>query len=328
MSEPHVTSPRAEATFLLPVGYEARVLEPSPPASTDAEWCADDPTDPAGSAHNIVTPIPGEGITWDQMAQTYPRLRGYASDHWLSGRRRLPPLPAGYATTRHSLHQLAFFALAPKRHAATGKLGLRYTHRGFGTPFFGEDEQVRVEAGKLMHQRGDGLSWSSPTTVSEACEFLGIPYRESWFAGFHHPLEPVGPAAHLAVDEEAAEVIGDWFGLATLVLERLRRVATAQDVTRVQLWPEHFDVAVEIAGHPKGLEVSYGASPGDANHPEPYFYVAPRRTMDRRDTYWNDPAFNGASLPYRRLLDVPDAAKAAFDFLTSGYERLHAGSIW
>jgi hypothetical protein len=307
---------------VLPAGYEARVLEPSPPASTDPAWYADDPTDPADAEMKIVTPIPGEGITWDAMAEAHPPLDGYAWDHWLSARRRLRPLPAGYTATRHSLHQLAFFALAPKRHAATGKLGLRYTHHGFGTPFFGDDEQIRLEAGVLVYQGRDGVRCSPLTTVGAACDFLGIPYRESWFGGFHDPPEPVGPAACLAADEEAAEAVGDWFGFATLVLEQLRRIPTAGEVTRVQLWPEHFDAAVEIAARGKAPGASYGASAGDANHPEPHFYVAPWRTVDRGDTYWNDPAFNGASLSYRLLLEADDPVTAALEFLTSGYNRL------
>lgn len=325
MRAPDVRNPRAEANSLLPAGHEARILEPSPPASKDSEWWADDPTAPAGAEGNVVTPIPGEGITWEEMTQTCPQLSGYASDHWLNGCRRLRALPTGYGATRHSLHQLAFFVLAPKRHAFTGKLGLRYTHRGFGTPFFGDDEQVRFEAGRLIHQRGDAVKWSRPATVGGACDFLEVPYREEWFGGFHDPPDPVGPIAQLAVDREAAAVISDWLGFATLVLERFRRFAQAQDLTRVQLWPEHFDAAIELAPGEEA-QASYGASPGDASHPEPHFYVAPYGTVDRHDLYWNDPAFNGASLAYRRLLNVAHPADAALDFLTSGYQRLNPES--
>lgn len=56
--------PRAEGSALLPDGFEARVLEPSPPASTDPEWYADDPTDPAGATGVVVTPVEGDGMTW------------------------------------------------------------------------------------------------------------------------------------------------------------------------------------------------------------------------------------------------------------------------
>lgn len=307
---------------MLPAGYEARVLEPSPPSSTDPEWWADDPTAPGGAQGSLVTPIPGEGTTWDEMTATHPRLGDYATKHWLSRPGRLPRLPGGYTATRQALHQLAFFVLGPKRHAATGKLGLRYTHRGFGTPFFGNDEQVRMEAGRLVHQSGDGVAWLSPTTTGQACEFLAIPYLESWFPGFQDPLQPVGPTAHLPIDDEAAAVLADWFGFATLVLERFRRL-TGPGASRVQLWPEHFDVAVEIPRRESGLRDSYGASPGDEQHPEPHLYVAPHFPVDRFDPYWNDAAFNGASLAYRRLLEAADPLDASLDFLTAGWHRLN-----
>ena len=55
-------------------------------------------------------------------------------------------MPAGFAATRVALHALAERVVAPARQAANGKIGLRYTYRGFGTPFFG-DRQLRVEDG-------------------------------------------------------------------------------------------------------------------------------------------------------------------------------------
>lgn len=321
MTHPRVTNPRAEATSLLPVGFEGRVLEPSPPASTDPEWWADDPTDPTAARGSVVTPIPGEGFTWEAMAETDSQLSAYAFAHWLIARRPLRPLPAGYPTSRLAFHRLAFFALAPKRYGVTGRLGLRFTHGGFGTPFFGDDEQVRVEAGSLVYQRRDDLEWWPLTTVAEACEHLEIPYREVWFDEFHDPLEPGGAAAPVAVEEDAAGAIADWFGFASLLLERFRRLADG-GVTRVQLWPEHFDVAVEAGCRRGGTWASYGASPGDGKHPEPHLYVAPWEGVDRADPYWNDAAFNGASLPYWRLLEAAHPVQAGLDFLIEGHHRL------
>lgn len=322
MSLPARRDPRAEATSLLPTGHEARVVEPSPPTNRDPEWLADDPTDPSEATEQVVTPIAGEGVTWDEISLTDPELKTYANDHWLTGGRRLEALPPGYEETRRSLHQVAFFAIAPKRHQVTGKLGLRYTHRGFGTPFFGDDQQVRVEGDLLVHQHADRVEHTPVTTVSDACDFLGIEYRESWFDGFHDPLAPTDPLAPLEVDPEAASAIGDWFGFATLVLERARRTPGAAEVSRVQLWPEHFDPAVEMGSDDDGQRASYGASPGDDNHPHPYLYVAAWGEIDRAEPYWNDTTFNGASLPYAELVDSPNPAKAALDFLTTGYYRL------
>ena len=317
-----VRNPRAEATQLLPAHHVARVLEPSPPANTDPEWYADDPTDPGETDESIVTPIDGEGVSWDAVAEDQSKVATYATDHWLGKLRRLEPVPEGFETTRQALHQIGFFAVAPKRFAETGKLGLRYTRLGFGTPFFGEDEQVRVESGNLAYQRRDAVTMKSVASVGEACEFLGIPYRETWFDGFHDPLAPVGPDVPLDIDPKAADAIGDWFGFTTLVLERLRRTPGAVDVARVQLWPEHFDPAVELGSQDNGHRASYGASTGDDAHPEPYLYVAAWADIDRSDPFWNDTTFNGASISYAELLDSDDQVETALGFLRNGHDKL------
>lgn len=315
-------NPAAEATSLLPEGYEARVLEPSPPANTDPAWYADDPTDPSKADGRAVTPIDGEGVTWDEIVTQFPELAGYAADHWLGALHRLQPLPAGYESTRTALHQLAFFALAPRRHAVTGKLGLRYTHGGFGTPYFGDDEQVRVDGDLLVRQQGERISTAPITTPGEACEFFDIPFREVWFEDFHDPLPPVDAQTPLEVDPVAARAIANWLGFATLILELARRTPGAEDVSRVQLWPEHFDPALEMGSSDKGHRASYGASPGDASHPEPYLYVAAWGDIERADPYWNDANFNGASLSYGDLLDSEDQRQTAIEFYSRGFEKL------
>ena len=52
-------NPRAEATERLAGRYDARVLEPSPPAVTSGPWFADDPVDPldAPSGRPVVSPV-------------------------------------------------------------------------------------------------------------------------------------------------------------------------------------------------------------------------------------------------------------------------------
>ncbi len=196
--------------------------------------------------------------------------------------RRLSELPAGHAETRRALHQLAFFVVAPKRYSGTGKVGLRYTHRGFGTPFFGADEQVRVEGDRLVYQQGDAVRSIPITTLEEAAGFLGIQYRDFWFDGFHDPPDPSDPLAELTVDPATTDAIGDWFGFATSVLEELRRTPGAEHVSRVQLWPEHFDPAVEMGAHDRGRRASYGASPGDPSHSLLPRVARGRRSASRR----------------------------------------------
>jgi len=312
--------PRAEGSALLPDGFEARVLEPSPPASTDPEWYADDPTDPAGATGVVVTPVEGDGMTWTAFAAEDPSASGYVTDHWLGRHRRLGTLPDGFEQTRRALHQLAFFVLSPKRFSANGKLGLRYTHRGFGTPFFGDNEQARIEEGRLVYQRGAEALDMQISTVRAAGRFLDIPFSAVWFDGFRDPLEPGDPDHHLEIDPAASNAIGDWFGFGASLLEQARRTPGAADVSRVQLWPEHFDLAFEMGSGDH--RASYGASPGDDGHPEPYLYIAAWGPIDRSDPNWNDTTFNGASLPYRDLLAAQDQRRAALDFFRQGYERL------
>lgn len=314
-------NPRVEASALLPDGFEGRVLEPSPPSSNDPVWFADDPTGLGRRSEAVVTPIPGEGVLWGELEGTLEQ--DYAASHWLDGRRRLSPLPAGFASTRDAIHQLAFYVLAPKRHAVTGKLGLRYTRGGLGTPFFGDDEQIRIENGVLVRQIGDTVETLQPATIREAATFVGLEYHEEWFEGFHDPLAPAPPDASIAIDTSAATALGDWFGFAAHVLERARRTPGAVDVSRVQLWPEHLDLAFEMGDEAGGHRAGYGASPGDAGHPEPYLYLSPWGSIDRSDPYWNEASFTGASLPCHELLAAPDPYDTALRFFAAGHARLN-----
>ena len=97
-------------------------------------------------------------MSWQSLERRRPRPGAWAPLGG-SGLPRLQPVPDGYAATRESLRRLAVFVLAPARKAVNGKIGLRYTFGGFGTPFFGDDEQVRVAGGdagapRWRHRRG------------------------------------------------------------------------------------------------------------------------------------------------------------------------------
>jgi hypothetical protein len=241
-----------------------------------------------------------------------------------------PPreLPPTFAATRDALHQVAFFAMAPRRYAVTGRLGLQWTPGGFGTPPYATadgDEHVRVEGDRLVVQTGDDVHSQGITTVRDAARFVGVDYREQWFDDFHDPLDPADSDQPLAVDKAAGDALGAWFGFATAVLEALRETDGAQDVSTVQLWPEHFDPAMEMGDVDAGQRASYGASPGDADHPEPYLYVAAWGEIDRSDPFWNDHAFNGASIGHAKLAAADDPFAMALDFLRSGHDRPTAG---
>ena len=85
-------------------------------------------------------------------------------------------------------------------------------------------------------------------------------------------------AEPLEVDRAAASrVLGACYAFGDAVLEELiaEAVAPATIRRRSTLWPEHFDIAIELGSEADGARANYGFSPGDENHPEPYLYVGP-----------------------------------------------------
>ncbi|HEX3668183.1 MAG TPA: hypothetical protein VHY55_03410, partial [Acidimicrobiia bacterium] len=138
-------NPRREASERVSGAYEVRVLEPSPPPVTDGPWFADDPAarGEAPSGTPIVSPVTTGDVTWDELCHDDPELASWCADRWLGAWRPLPPLPARepFALTRAAWHTLAEHVLARARYDANGKIGLRYTRRGVGTPWFRRHDQ-------------------------------------------------------------------------------------------------------------------------------------------------------------------------------------------
>ena len=167
--------------------------------------------------------------------------------------------------------------LKPAREKVTGRFGLRALPGGFGTPPFGEVMQMHVDGTDLVIRDGE--------TVRR---------------------EPIDN-----VDADAAAALAAWFAFGEGVLEELRaETALEHDPTPPQLWPEHFDVAIELGSEAAGVRAGYGASPGDEEHPEPYLYVTP----------WAEEGFT--ELGYQELLAAPDRREAALGFFRSHRERL------
>ena len=233
-----------------------------------------------------------------------------------------PQLPTEFAATRDALHQIAFFVLGRLRYEAVGRMGLRPWPGGFGTPEF-EGRVARVEGDLLVHEEAGNIATRTITTVREAAEFFGLDYQVVWFEVFHDPPQPVDPDHPLHVNVESAHVLGRWFVFGFDVLERLRSHAGPDDAaTEPQLWPEHFDAAIEMGSGIEGRRASYGASPGDRDHPMPYLYASAWGDIDRSDPYWNDKSFNGASSTYEELVETSDPAGKAMEFLLAGFRTL------
>jgi hypothetical protein len=291
------------------------VLEPSPPAVTTPPWYADDPiAGPYGA--RLVTPVSGLGRNWDELSRERPELADFCAGRWLGAWHRLAPLPRTFTGSRRALHALAEHVVAVARHEATGDIGLRFTRRGFGTPYFGADRQIRVEAARLVV---DGVA-HAPQTLGEAAELAGV--RLGMPPAVYPPATPAAPDVRLAVHPAAADALGAWYGFAWSALEQLRFDGRAMAPGRVQLWPEHFDAAVDVGDETAGRRASYGASPGDGDHPEPYLYVAPWQR--RTGAFWNDGAFGGASLSYAALLGASDQRGTALAFFHRGLRELNS----
>lgn len=311
---------RAEAAAAAGAGLDPRVLEPSPPAVTAAPWFADDPV-ALGARRpgtRLLSPLPGADVTWEQWVAGRPQHAGWAADRWLVARRRLGAPPPGFAGTRLALHRLAAFVLAPARRRSNGRIGLRWTLAGFGTPFFGDDEQVRVEGTRLVVQRGAGACSQPLTTLAEAARLvLGGPPDAAWAHALDLDVPEPGPAgAPLGLDRAAATHLADLFGFGALALERLRFEARSAAPTRVQLWPEHFDIAFECDGG--GGRATFGLSPGSGTE-LPYLYALPPdpATAVRDPGTWDAGTFPGAALPVTALEGAGDQLAAALDWWRS-----------
>ena len=88
-----------------------------------------------------------------------------------------------------------------------------------------------------------------------------------------------------------------------------------------RLWPEHFDIAIELGPEGRGLRANYGLSPGDEDHAEPYLYVSPWSAEVAGDL-WNANGFKGAELSYADLAGEDDQPAAALGFFVTRWDAL------
>jgi hypothetical protein len=307
---------RQEAFDRLGGRYEVRVLEPSPPAEEQPPFGAD-PTArgdvPPG--RQVVSPVSTGDLRWEDLVAEDPGLADWAADRRLAAHRRIGPPPPLFAETREGLHRLAEHVMSPTRQRDRGEITLRWTLGGFGTPFFGNDAQLRVEGDCFVVQLRDRVQRGRLTTLKDAAEFVGFDLTRSDEAIEQEPL---------SVDAEASRYLGEVYGLAFSVLEELRASAgAAYEPSLVNLWPEHFDVAVELGRDADGRRAALGVSPGDADHPDPYIYVAPWSARVDDTAIWNATAFRGAELPWADIVAAGDQRELALGFLRDRLAALH-----
>ncbi len=238
----------------------------------------------------------------------------------------LVPLPASFTETRAVLHVVATHVVARARHRGTGRFGLRASPGGFGTPAFGPQvERVRVSGSRLLRELAgpDGVATSvaeiDGATLADLARVAGVDLAAPFAAGADTPeLGDVTVPVH--VDGASAEALGAWYHFAAAVLDDVVAGHATATPSVAQLWPEHFDLALDLEAAP-GVRVNIGASPGDSSHPDPYLYVGPW-TADRPgdDGYWNAPF--GAVLGYEDLRQAAEHRPAAAAFIERGLQAL------
>jgi hypothetical protein len=204
------------------------------------------------------------------------------------------------------------YVISPARQRANGKMALRWTLGGIGTPFFGADEQVRIQGTDLVRQRGE-QAWTEPiTTLDQSAAFvLDGPPDGSWAKTLDVPA-PGLTCEELPLDVDGARFLADWYGFAWSVLEELRADAECNEPSRVQLWPEHLDAAFDCPLADR--RATFGASPGDASSDVPYLYVSSPGNSDLSGELWNSTTFEGAALRLSDLVDSLDQRATALEF--------------
>jgi hypothetical protein len=240
----------------------------------------------------------------------------------------LPPVGdrGALERTRLSWHSVAEHVLAPARYHAEGRIGLRVTAGGFGTPPLPSGPTVRVEGAMLVVDRGDAARTTTTTTLTTIAAAAAVLEIEPGApTDVYTPTTPLSPDDALVIDPGAAVALAAWFALGWAALGSLRADAPPTDAASdPTLWPEHFDAAIDLGDEAFGARGTFGASPGDAAHPEPYLYVT-HWTEVPDDPYWNDAAFAGASRSYSEVAAAPDATVTTQSFFARGRATLAAG---
>ena len=228
----------------------------------------------------------------------------------------MKPLPRGFVATRESLRAVACYVISPYRKARSGRIGLRSTGDGFGTPPLEDGSRVVVRGDVLALEPGASFRL---TTLRDAADRLGVELTPD--PGVGSDLPPFEPDTPLFVDEAASLALGEWYAFGQSALDALvERLPAGATTSEAQLWPEHFDLAV-VATLAGGRDVNIGFSAGDGGVDEPYVYVGPHDLSGLEGGYWNAPF--GAVLRRSEIRgDGERAERQALDFVGRGLVQL------
>lgn len=238
----------------------------------------------------------------------------------------LAPLPDEFVATRIAMRRVAAHILARRRSDVTGRIDLRASPGGIATPAFGDEVEVlRTDGGALFVERAGMTAVHPLTTLDDLAAATGVDLVSPVSLG-GDPPSLGDPSERLDIDERAARVLGDWFGFVTTILDAiLGMIGAAASPSAIHLWPEHFDVACDVAWGPgEGQRVNLGGSPGDGYHPEPYLYIGPwGPERPNEPEFWNAPF--GATLAYESIREAGDleaSRRTAVRFLDRGLDHL------
>ena len=90
------------------------------------------------------------------------------------------PLPDTYGATRDALQRVATHVLARRRFELCGKLGLRATPGGFGTPACGQDHEVIRLSGTALVRETTGPAAATTSldlraaSLADAAALVGV----------------------------------------------------------------------------------------------------------------------------------------------------------
>jgi hypothetical protein len=240
---------------------------------------------------------------------------------------KLQPLPDSFADTRDALQRVAVHIVARARSQATGRFGLRPTVGGFGTPEFGDDlTRVRISGARLVRETGGvGAAGSTAAlinglTLNQLGTIASVDLDASLDVG-HDTPELGNRHEALAVDSHAADVLAQWFATVASALDRVvASLPVDATPTLIQIWPEHFDVALDAAATPE-RRANLGGSPGDGFSASPYAYVGPWVEDRPGDSeVWNAPF--GAVVRYDDVAGHEDPVGHLAEFFLHGMKQL------
>jgi hypothetical protein len=185
---------------------------------------------------------------------------------------------------------------------------------------------ISTNHGRLWQQRLRGQSQAAfLDEVSGALATLGI--------NTNLARNQYGHAAAGVYDVAAVERFWEALSQIDQVMKRFKGELRAE-TSPVQLWPHHMDLAMlwfsgrRVPGHETEKpafadeQMNFGFSTGDTGIPEPYFYITAyplpaglAATPAPAGAEWHTEGWQGAVMPYAKLVGAPDAEERLLAFL-------------